>query len=56
VEVEIEVKVDEELQDLLVRLIEAMKDLATVIAPLTGYRVIPESEEYEVVNTKKGGA
>lgn len=41
----IEVNLDLELEKLLGKLLEAMQDLATVIAPLTGYRVLPDSDD-----------
>lgn len=44
-ELSIEIKVDPRLETLIERMIEAMRDLATVVAPLTGYRVIPDEEE-----------
>ena len=41
----VEVKLDPKLEKLAERLIEAVRDLVEVVAPLTGYRVVPEEEE-----------
>lgn len=43
----VEIKLDPELRTLIEHLIESLRDLAEIIAPLTGYRVISDSDEEE---------